>query len=71
METLHMLLNVSIDEYLLRFIGNNFITIGFMFVILKGLAENSAWTWDEKIVNVFWSAFEMLKPNGKKNINAN
>jgi len=56
----------SADAYLLAFVGKNIITMGLLFVLLRGLAEISPWTWDEKIVAVLWSVFEMLKPNGKK-----
>ena len=57
----------SADKILLDFIGNNLISMGVAFVLLRGLAEISPWKWDEKVVGVLWSMFEMLKPNGKKN----
>ena len=56
----------SADKILLEFIGNNIISMGVLFVLLRGLAEISPWTWDEKVVAIFWSMMEMLKPNGKK-----
>jgi len=66
MEWLHYIVNFSADVHLLKFIGNNIVTMGVLFVLLRGLAEISPWKWDEKIVSVFWACFEMLRPNGKK-----
>ena len=44
------------DTWLIKNIGENIITITLGLVILKGLAEISPWTWDEKVIDVIHNA---------------
>jgi len=53
------------DKYLLDFLGNNLVTITLLLMILKGLAVETSWKWDEKIVNVLSEAFQFLRGNKK------
>jgi len=49
------------DAILLKFVGDNWLTISFVLGLLKGLAKISPWAADDQIVQVFTGAFSKLK----------
>jgi len=53
---------VSMDAYVIEFVKNNVITIGLMVMFLKGMAQITTWTWDEKIVDLIQAMFTTLTP---------
>ncbi len=55
----------TMDLMLVNFVSNNWLTITFVLAILKGLAKITPWANDDKIVQVFSGAFDMIK-NRKK-----
>jgi hypothetical protein len=55
----------SLDTILIEFFKNNILSVTAVFMILNGLAQESSWTWDEKIVNVLKAAIFSILPNKK------
>lgn len=52
----------------MEFVSNNWLTLTFVFAILKGLAAITKSDKDDKIISVFANAFSILKNNkGKTN----
>jgi len=49
------------DAVLLEFVSKNFLTIGLVVMFLKGLAQVTPWTWDEKVVDLISAMFTTLQ----------
>lgn len=54
---------ISLDTYVIEFIGQNWVTITLALMLLKGLAQMSTWTWDETLVKIFVGMFNTVKPD--------
>lgn len=54
---------ISLDVYVLGFIRDNLVTISLALMLLKGLAQMSSWTWDEKLVKIFVGMFNTVRSN--------
>lgn len=52
---------ISLDAYLVLFVKKNFLTIIVVVAFLKGLADISPWTWDNKIVDLIESMLSGIK----------
>jgi len=55
------------DLILLKFISENWLTISFVLVILKGIAQITPWAEDDQIVQIITGAFGVLKPKSNNN----
>ena len=44
------------DAIVTKFLAENMLTIAVSLAVLKGLAEVSTWTWDEKIIDIINNA---------------
>lgn len=55
------------DEYLIEFFKYNYLTVGSVFLILRGLAAASPWTWDEKLLDVIVQALDVFTIKKKAN----
>lgn len=53
---------ISIDAYIMDFLKGNLLTVTAAYMILRGIAAESPWTWDEKIIDVIASAFDVFRP---------
>lgn len=51
---------ISLDAIVIDFVSKNFLTIGLALAFLKGLAQVSPWTWDEKVVDLIAAMFTTL-----------
>ena len=49
----------DMDAIILDFMKSNLMTVTAIYMILRGLAAES--TWDEKIVDIIGSAFDILR----------
>lgn len=54
------------DSWLITNIGNNIITITIALTVLKGLAEISPWSWDEKVIDVIHRAISSFTERRNK-----
>ena len=44
---------ISIDTYILEFVGKNWLFLGLLMIFLNGLCEIIPGTWDNKLVDIF------------------
>ena len=51
---------IALDPYLTAFISGNWQTLTLLFGILVGLAKVSPWKWDEKVLAVIISPFQIM-----------
>lgn len=56
---------ISIDALIMDFLKGNVLTVTAIYMILRGIAAESPWTWDEKIIAIIGSAFDIFKPDRK------
>ena len=49
------------DSIILDFMKSNLMTVTVIYMVLRGLAAESPWTWDEKIVDIIGSAFDIFR----------
>lgn len=49
------------DQWLLDFVGKNWLTISFALVLLKGVAKITPWAQDDEIVQILTGAFDLLR----------
>jgi len=43
---------ISIDIYILEFVGKNWLSLGLLLILLNGLCEIIPGTWDNKLVDI-------------------
>ena len=53
---------ISLDTYLIEFLKGNWVTLGLLFAILKGLAEISSFEWDNKLLDLIKAAVSPFSP---------
>ena len=56
------------DAWLVEFIGDNVITIGVFYSVLKAFATLTPFDGDNRILDALWGAVQSVKP--KRNNNA-
>jgi len=56
---------ISIDKIVLDFLAENGLTVLAAYAILHGLAQESPWRWDEKVVKIIGSALDIFKLRDK------
>lgn len=44
---------IAVDQYILEFVGNNWLALGLLLILLNGLCEIIPGTWDDKLVAIF------------------
>lgn len=44
---------ISVDIYILEFVGKNWLALGLLLILLNGLCEIIPGTWDNKLVDIF------------------
>jgi len=44
---------ISVDVYILEFVGKNWLALGLLLILLNGLCEIIPGTWDNKLVDIF------------------
>ncbi|WP_028325808.1 hypothetical protein [Desulfatirhabdium butyrativorans] len=52
---------ISIDRYILEFVGNNWITLYLLFTILKGVAIMTDSVKDDRIVTLLGQVWSVLR----------
>jgi len=57
---------ISIDAIVLNFLAENGLTVLAAYAILHGLAKETTWTWDEKVVRIVGSALDIFKLRDSK-----
>lgn len=57
---------IALDPYLIDFMKNNWLTLSFIFAILKGIATVTPWSADNKIIEAIWGAITSLRGGGNK-----
>ena len=55
------IMSLQIDNLIFEFMKNNGLTVMALYMILRGIAAESPWTWDEKLVDIIGSAFDVFK----------
>jgi len=60
------ILNFSMDGIITSFVANNMLSIGIFMVVLKAIAENTSWNWDNKLADILSAAFDAITKRGNK-----
>lgn len=62
---------INLDAYLIEFFKYNGLTVAALFLILRGLAAVSPWTWDNQLLDIIISAFDIFTVKTKRNGDSN
>lgn len=58
---------ISLDIYILDFVGKNWLSLGLLMILLNGLCEIIPGTWDNKLVDIFKRMITFTRQkNGKE-----
>ena len=58
---------ISIDSYILEFVGKNALTIGLVITFLKGVAKLTPWAWDDSLISLAAGLIPSVRKNNKLN----
>ena len=54
---------ISLDPYIIQFVGGNVVAIGLALALLKGIAKLIPGVWDDKIVTLLAKMFKLVPHN--------
>ena len=53
------------DQAIVQFATENYLTLTLAFTILKGVAKITPWAWDDSIVSLFFGIFRGVRENNQ------
>ena len=53
------------DQIIVRFATENYLTLTLAFALLKGVAKITPWAWDDSIVSLFFGIFKGIRENNQ------
>ena len=56
------------DQEILHFVTENYLTLTLAFTLLKGIAKITPWAWDDSIISLFFGIFRSIRDNNQKTI---
>ena len=56
------------DQEIVQFATENYLTLTLAFTLLKGIAKITPWAWDESIISLFFGIFRSIRDNNQGTI---
>ena len=53
------------DQAIVQFATENYLTLTLAFTLLKGVAKITPWAWDDSIVSLFFGIFKGIRENNQ------
>ena len=56
------------DQEIVQFATENYLTLTLAFTLLKGIAKITPWAWDDSIISLFFGIFRSIRDNNQGTI---
>ena len=56
------------DQEIVQFVTENYLTLTLAFTLLKGIAKITPWAWDDSIISLFFGIFRSIRDNNQGTI---
>ena len=53
------------DQAIVQFATENYLTLTLAFTLLKGVAKITPWAWDDSVVSLFFGVFKGIRENNQ------